>query len=81
MKFLTLKKLSEEKGIPVSTLREFTKKESPLPHYTSPGGRKIRVSPEEFDDWYRENFRATPIRDNGDIDRIIQDALKMVGSS
>ena len=78
MKFLTLKKLSEEKGIPVSTLREFTKKESPLPHYTSPGGRKIRVSPEEFDVWYRENFRATPVRDNGDIDRIIHDVLESV---
>jgi hypothetical protein len=79
MKFLTLKKLSEEKGIPVSTLREFTKKESPLPHYTSPGGRKIRVSPEEFDTWYRENYRATSVQDTGDIDRIIDEALTAVG--
>jgi len=77
MKFLTLKKLSEEKGIPVSTLRVLVR--NGLPHYRSPGGRKIRVADEEFDDWYRENFRATPIRDNGDIDRIIQDALKAVG--
>ena len=79
MKFLTLKKLSEEKGIPISTLREFTKKESPLPHYTSPGGRKIRVSPEEFDTWYRENYRATSVQDTGDIDRIIDEALTAVG--
>ena len=42
MRFLTLKRLSEEKGIPVSTLRECIKKG--LPHYKSPGGRKIRVS-------------------------------------
>ena len=77
MKFLPLKKLSEEKGIPVSTLREFIKKN--LPHYKSPGGRKIRVSPEEFDVWYRENYRATSVRDTGDIDRIIQNALKAVG--
>ena len=77
MKFLTLKKLSEEKSIPVSTLREFIKAD--LQCYTNPGGRKIRVSPEEFDDWYRENCsRATPVRDNGDIDRIIEDALKTV---
>jgi len=79
MKFLTLKKLSEEKGIPVSTIREFTKKDPPLPHYTSPGGRKIRVSPEEFDVWYRENFRAIPVRDNGDIDRIIHEVFESVG--
>jgi len=77
MKFLTLKKLSEEKGIPVSTLREFIKAD--LPCYTNPGGRKIRVSPEEFDDWYRKNCRATPVRDTVDIDRIIQGALKAVG--
>ena len=79
MKYLTLKKLSKEKGIPVSTLREFTKKDFPLPHYTSPGGRKIRVSPEEFDVWFRENYRVTSVRDTGDIDRIIQNALKAVG--
>ena len=79
MKFLTLKKLSEEKGIPVSTLREFIKKG--LPHYKSPGGRKIRVGDEEFDHWYRENYRATSVRDTGDIDRIIQDAFKLVGCS
>ena len=77
MKFLTLKKLSEEKGFPVSTFREFIRKG--LPHYRSPGGRKIRVSPEEFDVWYRENFRATPVRDNGDIDRIIHDVFESVG--
>jgi hypothetical protein len=77
MKFLTLKKLSEEKSIPVSTLRECIKKG--LPHYKSPGGRKIRVSDEEFDHWYRENYRATSVRDNGDIDRIVEEALMAVG--
>ncbi len=77
MKFLTLKNLSEEKSIPVSTLRECIRKG--LPHYKSPGGRKIRVGDEEFDVWYRENYRATSVRDTGDIDRIIQNALKAVG--
>ena len=77
MKFLPLKKLSEEKGIPVSTLREFIKKD--LPCYKSPGGRKIRVSPEEFDVWYRKNYRATSVRDTGDIDRIVEEALMAVG--
>ena len=77
MKFLTLKNLSEEKGIPVSTLRECIRKG--LPHYKSEGGRKIRVGDDEFDVWYRENYRATAVRDTGDIDRIIQDALKAVG--
>ena len=77
MKFLPLKKLSEEKGIPVSTLREFIKKD--LPCYKSPGGRKIRVSPEEFDVWYRKNYRATSVRDTGDIDRIVEEALVAVG--
>lgn len=79
MKFLTLKKLSEEKGFPLSTLRECIKKG--LPHYRSPGGRKIRVVDDEFDAWYRENYRATTVRDTSDIDRIIQDALQAVGRS
>jgi hypothetical protein len=77
MKFLTLKKLSEEKSIPVSTLRECIKKG--LPHYKSLGGRKIRVGDEEFDVWYRENYRATSVRDNGDFDRIVEEALMAVG--
>ena len=77
MKFLTLKNLSEEKSIPVSTLRECIRKG--LPHYKSPGGRKIRVSDEEFDHWYRENYRATSGRDSGDIDRIVEEALMAVG--
>ena len=77
MKYLPLKKLSEEKGIPVSTLRQFIREG--LPHFKSEGGRKIRVCDEEFDAWYRENYRATAVRDTGDIDRIIDEALTAVG--
>lgn len=77
MKFLPLKKLSEEKGIPVSTLRVLVR--NGLPHYQSPGGRKIRVSAEEFDVWFRENYRVTSVRGTSDIDRIIDEALTAVG--
>jgi len=77
MKYLPLKKLSEEKGIPVSTLRECIRKG--LPHYKSPGGRKIRVGDEEFDHWYRKHYRATAVRNTGDLDRIVEDALMAVG--
>lgn len=77
MRFITLKQLSMEKAIPVSTLRELIKKG--LPCYRSPGGRKIRVSPDEFDDWYRESFRMTPVQFDGDLDRVVDDALMAVG--
>ena len=77
MRYRTLKKLSDETGIPVSTLRQFI--QEGLPHYRSKGGRKIRVCDEEFYQWYRENYRESSVRDSGDIDRIIEDALAAVG--
>jgi hypothetical protein len=71
MKFQNLKSLSEEKCISVFTLRKFVK--NGLPHYRL--GRKILVDPEEFDDWFRQHFKASEPSADRDLRRLVQETL------
>ena len=76
MKYLPLKKLAEEKSIPVSTVRRFIK--SGLPHYR-PGSKKILVNPDEFDQWFTDNFRVEAEPYSGDIGQIVEDVFASIG--
>lgn len=71
MKLITLKKLSEQKSISIYTLRKFVNQG--LPHFLN--GRKILVEPDEFDDWFRNNFSRTikGSGDNGNVDSVVED--------
>ena len=73
MKYLTLKKLAEEKFMPVSALRSFIR--SGLPHYR-PGGRKIFINPEEFDQWFVDNFRVEAEPCDDDLGQIVHETLE-----
>ena len=72
MKYLSLKKLAEEKSIPVSSIRSFIK--TGLPHFR-PGPKKILVNPDEFDQGFTDNFRVEAEPASDDIDRIVVEAL------
>jgi hypothetical protein len=72
MKYLSLKKLAEEKSIPVSTIRSFIK--TGLPHYR-PGSKKILVNSDEFDQWFSYNFRVEAGPRSDDIDGLIDEVL------
>jgi hypothetical protein len=79
MKYMDLKELSAAKKYSVGTLRRFLKKG--MPHYRQ--GRKILVDPDEYDDWFRKNFRqvvVAPSHDSlDDIGDLVKDALEKVG--
>ena len=76
MKYLTVKKLAEEKSIPVSSIRKFIK--TGLPHYR-PGAKKILVNPDEFDQWFTDNFRVEAEPGSDEIGQIVEEALAGIG--
>ena len=76
MKYLTVKKLAAEKSLPVSSIRSFIK--TGLPHYR-PGPKKILVNPEEFDQWFTDNFRVEAEPYSDDIGQIVEEALASIG--
>ncbi len=78
MEYMDLKELSVSKKYCVGTLRRFLKKG--MPHFRV--GRKILVNPDEYDKWFRDNFRqvvVAPTSDSpDDIGDLVKDALKKV---
>jgi hypothetical protein len=75
MKIRTLKDLSAEKNIPVSTLRNFIREG--MPHFRT--GRKIYVSPDEFDSWFDTRFRVVNDKQSQDLDSLINETLATFG--
>jgi excisionase family DNA binding protein len=72
MKYLTVKKLAEEKSIPASAIRSFIK--TGLPHYR-PGSKKILISKDEFDQWFTDNFRVEAEPCSDEIGQIVEETL------
>lgn len=70
MKFLDLKALSKEYSISIFTFRKFVK--MGLPHYRL--GRKILVSPEDFEEWF-EHFKTTAKTMNSNLERIVEENM------
>jgi hypothetical protein len=72
MKYLTVKRLAEEKSISVSMIRSFIK--AGLPHYR-PGSKTILVSPDEFDRWFSHNFRVEAGPRSDEMDQLVDEVL------
>jgi hypothetical protein len=81
MEYMDLKELSVAKKFCVGTLRRFLKKG--MPHFRV--GRKILVNPDEYDKWFRDNFRqviTAPSHDSpDDIGDLVRGALKKIGAT
>ncbi len=71
MKLSDLKSLSIEKNISVTTLRRFLKRG--MPHYRP--DRKIYVNPHEFDEWFKNAFRADQQRTTTSTNSLINNVL------
>jgi hypothetical protein len=71
MKYQDLKSLAKDTSLSVFTIRKLIK--LGLPHYRF--GRKILVSPVEFDTWFKERFRISQEPNDAVVDRMVQEAL------
>jgi hypothetical protein len=74
MQLKTLKAIAKEQSISIHTLRKFARQG--MPHYRV--GRKIFIDQQQFDTWFAAHFRTYNDQNEGDLDKIVSDAISAI---